>query len=235
MKKLLAAATACCFVLGTWVYAKAYEGGAVSGGGSISGEVKYAGTPPAPKKLEVTKDTDVCGKDKVSQELVVGGNKGIKNAVVFIAGISKGKKLEAKEAVLDQKGCEYHPHVEIVAAGAPLKILNSDGILHNIHTHSKVNSPVNKAQPKFKKEMTETIAKAEIIPVKCDVHGWMSAVLVVADNPYYVVTDDNGAFKLTDVPAGTYQLKIWHETLGEQTKQVTVTAGGDAKVSAEMK
>lgn len=235
MKKLLAAATACCFVLGTWAYAKAYEGGAVSGGGSISGEVKYAGAPPAPKKLEVSKDTDVCGKDKTSQDLVVGGNKGIKNAVIFIANISKGKKLEAKEAVLDQKGCEYHPHVQVVTAGAPIKILNSDGILHNIHTHSKINPPVNKAQPKFKKEMTEKIEKAEIVMVKCDVHGWMSAVLAVADNPYYAVTDDNGGFKLTDVPAGTYQVKIWHETLGEQTKQVTVTAGGDAKVTAEMK
>lgn len=207
----------------------------VSGGGTISGEVKYAGNPPAPKKLEITKDTGVCGEEKTSQDLIVGGNKGIKNAVVYIAGIAKGKPMDNKEAVLDQKGCEYHPHVQIVTAGAPIRILNSDGILHAIHTHSKVNAHIKRAQPKFQKEMVTKIEKAEIVPVKCDVYGWMSAVLVVADHPYYAITDENGAFRLTDVPTGTYHLKIWHETLGELTKQVTVTAGGDAKVSVELK
>jgi plastocyanin len=237
MKRLLTTGIACCFALGIWLSAaQAYEAGAVSGGGSISGEVKYDGNAPAPKKLEVTKDGEVCGSAaKDSPELIVGGNKGIKNAVVYLANISKGKAMDIAPAKLDQKGCEYAPHVTVVPAGAEFEILNSDGILHNIHTFSKTNSPINKAQPKFKKTMKETIAKAEIIPMKCDVHTWMSGVIVAADHPYYAVTDENGAFSLKNVPPGTYQLKVWHETLGEQTKDVTVAGGGDAKADFAMK
>ncbi|MBI2876671.1 MAG: carboxypeptidase regulatory-like domain-containing protein [Candidatus Tectomicrobia bacterium] len=235
MRRLLTAALACCLVLGTAVYARAYEGGTVSDGGSISGEVKYAGNPPAPKKLTISKSQEVCGQEKTSPELIIGTNQGIKNAVVYIAQISQGKPMDGHEAVLEQRGCEYVPHLQVMRAGVPLRVLNRDGLLHNLHTHSRLNPPINKVQPKVKKEIVERIEQAEIILVKCDMHGWMSAVLVVADHPYYAITDENGAFKLTDVPAGTYQLKIWHETLGEQTRQVTVIAGGDDRVTAAMK
>lgn len=237
MKRFLVVGIACCFVLGIWLSAaRAYEAGAVSGGGGISGEVKYGGNPPAAKKLDVTKDNEVCGKGpKDSPELIVGGSKGIKNAVVYLANISKGKAMDAAAAEIDQKGCEYTPHVVMMKAGGPIDILNNDGILHNIHSTSKVNREINVAQPKFKKKLTQTIEKPEIIQVKCDVHSWMSGVIVAAEHPYYAVTDDNGAFKLADVPPGKYQVKVWHETLGEQNKEIEVKGGGEAKVSFELK
>jgi plastocyanin len=238
MKKFLVVGITCCFVLGIWFSAaRAYEAGAVSGGGSISGNVKYGGNPPAVKKLDVTKDNEVCGKDaKNSPELIVGGgSKGIKNAVVYLANITKGKAMDAAAAEIDQKGCEYAPHVVVMKAGGSIDILNNDGILHNIHSTSKVNKEINVAQPKFKKKLTQTIEKPEIIHVKCDVHNWMSGVIVAADHPYYAVTDDNGAFKLADVPPGKYQVKVWHETLGEQNKEIEVKGGGDSNVSFELK
>jgi plastocyanin len=211
--------------------AQGYTVMAVSNGGALTGTVTYAGAPPAPKTLQVTKDVAVCGKEgHVDESLVVASNKGIKDVLVSIKNINKGKSLDAlgSNFVLDQIICVYRPHVSIVPVGKPLKILNSDGILHNIHTYGKKNPPKNIAQPKFKKEITETFAQPEIVPVKCDVHGWMSAYIVAVDHPYHAVTDANGKFTIADVPPGTYTIEFWQEKLGTQTKQVTVTAGGSA-------
>jgi plastocyanin len=211
-----------------------YKAGDVKDGGSISGTVKYKGTAPAPKKLEVSKDKEVCGKTpKVDQSLVVN-NGNLANAVVTITDIKSGKKLDAKKVTLDQKGCEYQPHVLAFPAGSTVEILNPDGILHNVHSYSKVNSPFNIAQPKFKKTLEQKIDKPEAIEVKCDVHGWMQGWLVATESPYVAVTDNSGNFKLTDVPPGSYTVEVWHEKLGKNTQKVTVKAKEDAKVSFDV-
>ena len=212
----------------------AYDGGAVSDGGTISGVVKFKGAAPAPKKLEVTKDKEVCAKtSKNDPSLIVSGGN-LVNAVVSITDIKKGKKMGPQKVTLDQNVCEYQPHVLAFVAGSSVDIVNPDGILHNIHSYSKANSPFNIAQPKFKKTITQKIDKPEVISVKCDVHGWMSGWFFVADNPYFSVTDNSGSFKITDVPPGTYNVEVWHETLGKVSQKVTVKAKEEAKVSFEM-
>jgi plastocyanin len=212
----------------------AYQGGDVKDGGSISGTVKFKGTAPAPKKLDVGKDKEVCAKTpKMDQSLVVN-NGNLANAVVTITDIKKGKKIELKKVTLDQDGCEYHPHVLAFPAGTTVEIKNPDGILHNVHSYSKVNSPFNQAQPKFKKTMDVKIDKPEAVEVKCDVHGWMHGWLVATETPYFAVTDNSGTFKLTDVPPGTYTVEVWHEKLGKTNQKVTVKAKEDAKVNFEM-
>jgi plastocyanin len=117
-----------------------YQAADVKDGGSISGSVKFKGTAPAPKKLDISKDKEVCDKSpKYDQSLVVK-NGNLVNAVVTITDIKKGKKAEAKPVVLDQKGCEYHPHVLAFPAGSTVQILNPDGILHNVHSYSKATA-----------------------------------------------------------------------------------------------
>ncbi len=212
--------------------AYAYEGGTVSNGGSIAGEVKLQGTAAAPKAVEVTKDKEVCGQHEIkAEDVLVGASGGVENAVVSITNITKGKAMGAAEAVLDQKGCQYVPHVLLFPAGSTVKINNDDGILHNIHTYSTKNAPINMAQPKFKKTMETKFDQPEVIKVTCDAHGWMSGWFISEDHPYYAKTDANGSFKLTDVPAGDYEVKVWHEKLGEQTQKVTVAAGAEAKAN----
>lgn len=212
----------------------AYEGGDVKDGGSISGTVKFKGTAPAPKKLDVGKDKEVCAKTpKMDQSLIVeGGN--LVNAVVSITDIKKGKKIELKKLKLDQNGCEYQPHVLAFPAGTTVEVLNPDGILHNVHSYSKVNTPFNMAQPKFKKTLDVKIDKPEAVELKCDVHGWMHGWLVATASPYVAVTDKSGSFKLDNVPAGSYTVEVWHEKLGKSTQKVTVKAKEDAKVSFEI-
>jgi plastocyanin len=138
-----------------------------------------------------------------------------------------------KNAAIDQNGCRFVPRVQIVAAGSRVDIINNDGILHNIHTWSKDNPAFNKAQPKFKKVMTEKFDKPEKFRISCDVHSWMNGWLVVAAHPYYALSDNAGSFKIADVPAGTYTVEYWHEKLGPQTKQVTVPATGSVTADFE--
>lgn len=207
--------------------------GAFAAGGGISGAVLFKGTAPEPKKLKVTKDKKRCDKSpKYDESLVVKDGK-LANVIVYVAEVKGGKKLEKKGVTLDQNGCRYAPHVLAVPAGADLTILNPDKVLHNIHTYSKINKPMNRAQPKFKKKLKVKFDKPEIMEVKCDVHGWMGGWIFVAGNPYYSITGEDGAFSLTDLPAGKYNVQIWHEKLGTQTKEVEVKAGETAKLDVE--
>jgi plastocyanin len=214
--------------------AGAYEGTGVTGGGTVKGQVKYGGVAPAREKIEVTKDAAKCGAEgpKLKEDLVVGAGGGIANAVVHIKGITKGKAFKTDEPpTLDQRVCQFRPHVTLVPAGGTLSVLNSDGILHNVHTYGEANAPVNKAQPGFKKQIQIEFAKPETMRVECDAHPWMKGWIVVQDDPYYAVTDENGNFSIAEVPAGTYEVEVWQETLGKQTASVTVSAGGEAVVA----
>jgi plastocyanin len=235
MPNMIAATAVAGLFLGTAVQSLAYEGGEVKDGGTITGTIKFAGTAPARKELQVTKDKEVCEKKKhLSWDLVVGPEKGIENVVVRLIDVNKGKSVTSTKATLDQTVCEYTPHVSVVPAGGTLDILNSDGILHNIHTYSKANSAINKAQPKFKKVMPVQFAKPEIVKVTCDAHSWMLGWLVVSDHPYVAITNDKGEFAISDVPAGSYRIEVWQETLGKKVQDVTVKAKQETKLTIEL-
>ncbi|HEU4400719.1 MAG TPA: carboxypeptidase regulatory-like domain-containing protein [Candidatus Polarisedimenticolia bacterium] len=200
--------------------------------GEIVGKVKYAGNAPTPAPISITKDQAVCGKTpQVESSLLVAADKSVKNVVVSITDPKDGKKMAASATnpKIDQNGCKFVPRVQIVPAGQTIDIVNDDGILHNIHSWPKNNVPFNKAQPKFKKVMTEKFDKPDVVKISCDVHSWMQGYIIVAGHPYFALSDDAGNFKIADVPAGTYTLEYWHEKLGTQTKQVTVPATGSVQ------
>ncbi|HEY7650907.1 MAG TPA: carboxypeptidase regulatory-like domain-containing protein [Methylomirabilota bacterium] len=204
---------------------------AQGGGGTIEAEVKYSG-PAQIEKLKVNKDTEKCGTETQIEKVVVGGNKGLAYAVVSVPG-AKGATPAKTKPVLDQHGCKFVPHVLAMAPGE-IEIKNSDDILHNIHTYSTANPSINKAQPKFKKVMTEKFEKPEVVKVTCDVHSWMLGWVAVVPGPA-AVTDKDGVAKIENVPAGKQKVEVWHETLGKQEKEVEVKAGQTTKVSFEMK
>ena len=230
MRKVLGAIVAVALV----ATAAAFFGGPGSagaqGGGSIEAEVKYSGAPVV-EKLKINKDTQKCGNEAVLEKVVVGANKGLKNAVVSVPSAKGDGK--AVKATIDQNGCKFVPHVVAMAPGQ-IDIKNSDDILHNLHTYSTANPSINKAQPKFKKVMTEKFEKPEIIKITCDVHSWMLGWIAVTPGPAGV-TNESGVAKLENVPAGKHTVEVWHETLGKQTKEVEVKAGQTAKVSFELK
>jgi plastocyanin len=209
-------------------------GPAMAAGGTISGTVKYDGTAPKPKPVEVTKDKEVCAlHPHVQEDLLVDSSGGIANAVVVLKGASGQPKPETVK--FDQKGCDYVPHVLAFPAGSTVQIMNDDGILHNIHTYSTANPSFNAAQPKFKKEMDKKVDKPEVIKVTCDAHGWMKGWWYVTDTPYYAVTDEKGNYTIKDVPAGNYTVEVWQETLGTQDQKADVKDGGTSNVNFTLK
>lgn len=227
MHRTVTAATALALVAGAAMWFVTSVG--AQGGGTIEADVKYNG-PAQIEKLKVNKDTEKCGTETVIEKVVVGANKGLANAVVSVPGAKGATKAKA---VLDQHGCKFVPHVVVMQPGE-LEIKNSDDILHNLHTYSTANPSINKAQPKFKKTMTEKLEKPEFVKVTCDVHSWMLGWVAVVPG-LAGVTDKDGVTKIENVPAGKQKIEVWHETLGKQEKEVEVKAGQVTKVSFEMK
>ena len=227
MRKALMTTTVLTLVTGAAMWLAATAG--AQGGGTIEADVKYNGAPVV-EKLKVNKDTEKCGTEAVVEKVVVGGNKGLSNAVVSVPGAKGATKAKA---VLDQHGCKFVPHVVVMQPGE-IEIKNSDDILHNLHTYSTANPAINKAQPKFKKTMTEKLEKPEFVKVTCDVHSWMLGWVAVVPGPAGV-TNADGVVKIENVPAGKQKVEVWHETLGKQEKEVEVKAGAVTKVSFEMK
>src|SRR6185295_9514428 len=232
MRKIIGAFLAIALVAGVAVVAHGPGPAGAQGGGTIEASVTYAGAPVV-EKLKVNKDTEKCGTEAVVEKVVVGGNKGLANAVVSVPG-AKGGAPKAVKTTVDQHGCKFVPHVSAMTPGE-MDLKNSDDILHNIHTYSTANPSINKAQPKFKKVMTEKFEKPEMIKLTCDVHSWMLGWVAVLPNQFFGVTDANGVTKIDNVPPGKYTVEVWHETLGKQTKDVEVKAGQAAKVAFEMK
>jgi hypothetical protein len=231
MRKVIGTLLAIALVTGVALVAHRPGPAGAQGGGTIEATVTYAGAPVV-EKLKVNKDTEKCGTEAVIEKVVVGANKGLANAVVSVPGAKGAPK--AMKATVDQHGCKFVPHVTAMTPGE-LELKNSDDILHNIHTYSTANPSINKAQPKFKKVMTEKFEKPEIIKLTCDVHSWMLGWVAVMPNPFFGVSDASGNAKIENVPPGKYTVEAWHETLGKQTKEVEVKAGQATKVAIEMK
>ena len=203
---------------------------------NITGTITFAGKPPALKPLAMDAEP-VChkkhgAKPAANEALVLGPNSAMGNIIVWVSkGLPAGKTYPAPSApvVLNQDGCVYTPHVMGIMVGQTYRILNSDGILHNIHTLPKINPAFNRGQPATVKEMTTTFPKPEnMFQVKCDVHPWMSAYIGVFTHPFFSVTKPDGKFTLSGLDAGTYEITAWHERLGTQTASITVT-GAETK------
>ena len=201
---------------------------------TLRGVVTFAGAAEQ-KKLPVTIDQYVCGKEKQAEDLVVDAKRGVRNAVVWLQTPPPGTTTETtvSKIEMDQKGCVFVPRVVLVPAGGTVDFLNSDRLLHNLHSASRDNPSFNRTQPKGR-VIPITFAKPEIIRVNCDLHSWMRAWVVVTDHPFYAITNDAGEFELPSLPPGKYTLQIWQESLGITSRAVSVGAEG-TRVTVELK
>lgn len=201
------------------------------GTASIAGAVSYANGDP---DTAIKMDADpVClglhSEPVTTQTIETDGQGHLANVIVYVkSGLPAGGSYPAPAgaAKLDQKGCQYHPHVQGVRVGQTVQIVNSDPTLHNIHSHPKVNAEFNQGQPFKDMTLEKTFDQVEVpIPFRCDVHPWMASYIAVFDHPYFAVSKADGSFAIEGLPAGTYTLEAWHETLGTQTQDVTVADG----------
>jgi hypothetical protein len=202
--------------------------------GNLTGQFIYDGDPPKPPAAKITKDKECCGKHNVIDEslLVNPENRGIRNVIVFLV-TDEGAELpvhesyqesENDELLLDNDKCRFNPHVLLLRTSQTLKVGNSDPIGHNakIDTFERENPPVNITIPSgdFR---TFNYVKRERLPVRvsCSIHPWMMGWVVIRDNPYMAVTDENGKFTIKNLPVGTYEFMFWQEAAG-YVDEVTV-------------
>ena len=202
--------------------------------GTIKGSVRYSGAAVEQKKIAVTIDQYLCGKEKTAGNLLLSPNNGIHNAVVSLQGVPAGAKWPANPAPvkMDQIKCDFIPRVVIVPAGSTVEFLNSDRLMHNVRSGGKENPPFNRAQP-HARTIAIGFKHPEVLRVDCDLHSWMRGWVVVAEHPFYTVTNDAGEFVLENVPPGKYTLQVWQETLGTTTQEVTVS-GDSTSVAVRM-
>lgn len=206
------------------------------GAGTVTGTIKYDGAVPNLPKLDMGADPKCAAKHatpQTSEALVLGAGNTMANVLVSVkSGLPAGKvyPTPTEAVVIAQDGCLYKPHVFGVVKGQPLKFLNKDGTLHNVHALPVANRPFNLSMPAT---MTESppkdFAKVEDpFKIKCDVHPWMNTWARVLDHPFFSVTKTEGTFAISGLDPGEYEIEAWHEKLGAQTAKVTVAAGGTA-------
>jgi plastocyanin len=206
----------------------AYKVVQVKDGGALAGVILYKGPVPAPVKIEVSQDQDACGAQKAPRPLIRVDARGrVADAVVSIEGVSAGKPFSKSETPLrlDQKTCEFQPHVLAVHVGETIDVVNSDDAAHNINGSQGAYTLFNILQPRQHMKSARTFDQPGLIDIKCNIHNWMRAYLHVFNHPYYQTTHADGAFKIDNIPAGKYQLAIWQEYLGEQTFEFTIQTG----------
>jgi plastocyanin len=204
-------------------------------GGTIKGTVVLKGATPELKKLAVTIDQYVCGKEKNPEDLVLSPQGGIRSAVVWLDKPPAATNTEVLPSTIsmDQKECMFAPRVVIVPAGGKIDFLNSDRLLHNLHSTPTANPPFNRTQPKGR-TITISFSHPEIIRVTCDLHSWMRGWVVVAEHPFYALTGGGGDFELRGLPPGRYTLKVWQERLGTISKEIVVGDADPTAVTLEM-
>jgi hypothetical protein len=193
-----------------------YQTITISDGGTITGTVKWNGPVPKIPTIVINKDPEICDpqaqKKRDLERLVVGSNGGVANTVVFLKDISRGKAMDLPEGrqFLNQKTCRYEPHLLLVPDNGTLQLKSSDPILHTVHMSGMAD--YNLPFPFANQTVSRTMNREGLVDLRCNAgHVWMNAEMLVVSHPYYAVTDEDGNFKLTNVPPGEYEIEAWHE------------------------
>jgi plastocyanin len=219
-----------------------YEETKVADGGALEGKVVFRGIAPSPRKVIPTQDQQVCGGPRDDPRIVLGSDNTVQGAIVYLKGVAKGKAFEKpkKPPVVDNLKCRFEPEIQVVPAGTELIIRNSDPVLHNTHGYlladgRRGRTVFNEAMPNKDQQVKTVLKQPGVVDVACDVHGWMQGWVMVAENPYFAVTEKNGAFAIKDIPPGKYSLVTFQPYAGTTETPVTIEAKKTSTVNVELK
>ena len=168
------------------------------------------GLPPKAATITVTQDPGTCGATRVEDAWSVAADGAVENVVVYLVDIKAGKKMDfPAKPVIDQKGCHYQPHTQIIAKGSELQVTNSDPILHNIHSYLGTTTVLNLAEPKQGMVIPKKITKAGGMTLKCDIDDFMRGAIFTAETPYAVLTGRMAPSRLRTSRRGPTRLPLF--------------------------
>ncbi len=246
--RMLLAYAACSAAFGAGMVgtldAWAYEETTVTNGGTVTGVVRFLGDVPAPVSFELRRYPDrvYCGGlsdgsgHRFLREVTVGQDQGLKDVVVTIQGIEKGKPFVLQETKLESNICQFVPFVSVMRDQHPLTVTNLDAVAHDLQVYEREREHIFIMfhRPALTKAWTSDLIRftghRRGVIMQCGMHPYMQGHGLAVDNPYYAVTGQEGTFEIKDLPAGTYRIKAWHPTLGEREQEVSVTHGGSTSI-----
>lgn len=199
--------------------------------GQVIGRIWVEGRLEIPLPLKVFKNQEFCGSFVPNESLLVSRERGLQNGVVTLHGASKDiRPRRVGSLVLDNNDCAFVPHVQVAPVGSELLILNSDPILHAVHARIGRETLFNIGLPTWR-SVRKQLDREGIVALFCDVlHTWMTAFIVVTPSLHFAVSDKEGKFSLEGVPAGDYEMRVWHEKLGTQIKRLTISEGTTSRI-----
>ena len=207
-------------------------------GGTISGKVTYEGTPAKMKPIDMSKEPS-CAKmyatPPLVETVVTGSGNSLQDVVVYVSAGIPDDAAPSNAAVFTQKGCRYLPHVLAFQVNQELNVMNDDQTSHNIHPLAKINREWNKSQPPGSPPIIDKYDKAEMIPVKCNIHPWMHGTFAVLKNSHFAISAEDGSFTLPNLPPGKYTVTAFHESYGDQSQEVTISGSETKTVSFTFK
>lgn len=219
--------------------ASSYEVVSVVDGGSVKGKVQFTGSPPDPSAFKLNRYPDqlYCGAlsdgsgYRLLREVMVDPHGGLKDVIVTVEGVTRGKPFPLQETTLEANICQFVPYVSVMRKDHPLIVKNLDSVSHDLQVYERdwEHIVIMFHRPALTKGGTQDRIRftgdRRGVVMQCGMHPYMQGHGLAVDNPYYAVTGIEGQFDIRDLPAGTYRIRAWHPTLGEQEKEVTIAAG----------
>lgn len=238
----LGALTLCAAVLLGTGTVSAYEEITVIDGGSVTGSVKFSGMLPPAKQFALWRSPDrmYCGAlsdgsgYRLLREVVVSPEGGLKDVVVTIEGIEKGKPFDLKETKLEANVCQFVPFVSVMRDRHQLTVTNVDPVAHDLQIYERDHEHVFIMfhRPALNRTGTAGVIKftgpRREVTMQCGMHPFMQGHGLAVENPYYAITGADGSFSIADLPAGTYRVRAWHPSLGVKEQQITIVSKGAA-------
>jgi hypothetical protein len=206
--------------------AEQYQVVNVTDGGAIKGVASWKGDIPALESIPLVVDTEVCGEEHPSPALQVNEkNKGVRFVLVYLEQVERGKAPAAKywfhmgkdkkNTVPGTEPCAFTEHVFPFVRSQVVAMVNYDTILHNPDFFNERGTTVlNVMMPSPYSVVDHTILQFHgkgVNKVQCDIHQNMNGYWAGFHHPYFAVTDGDGKFELSGIPAGKYTLVAWHE------------------------
>jgi len=211
--------------------------GQVRGGQVLEGRVLFEGSNiPRSTRVENTTDPQDCETiQSLSNIIISRENRGIKNVILALKGVPlpKDYRPQPSPLILDNRNCQFEPHVAVLTTGSSIEAVNRDPIFHSVHLYGFLN--VNLALGPNQSKVVQTLERPGYVIVKCDVHGWMQAFFRVDNHPFHSVSAADGSFRIENIPPGSYILEAWHEYFGEKDLTVSIRADAPSRVTIDFR